>query len=209
MARIDLSMPLDEGTPAFPGDPVFRSRRVRSLEKDGGYNLSILELGSHTGTHVDPPLHFVADGLPVDRLDLGQLNGPCQVLSVPPSVRRIGPSELSAVARGTERLLLKSSNSERWASRLAFFADYVALDLDGAKRLRQLGVRLIGIDSLSIEADATGSFPVHRDLLSHGVAIVEGLLLSDAPSGPAEFACLPLRIKGGDGGPARAVLSTP
>lgn len=209
MRRIDVSMPLADGTPAFPGDPVFRSRRVRTLGHGSAYNLSLVELGTHTGTHVDPPLHFFDGGAGVDRLDLHQLNGPCEVVDVPTGARIVGPSELVGIPAGTERVLLRTANSPRWAERLEFFPEYVALGLDGARHLRELGVRLIGIDALSIEADPTGTFPVHRDLLGHGVAIVEGLLLADAPPGPAELVCLPLRLVGGDGGPARAVLVRP
>lgn len=206
MRRIDVSMPLADGTPAFPGDPVFQAHRVRTLGHGSAYNLSLVELGSHTGTHVDPPLHFFDGGTPVDRLDLHQLNGPCEVVDIPAGVRTVGPSELAGIPPGTERVLLRTENSSRWAARLEFFPEYVALGLEGARRLRELGVRMVGIDALSIEADPTDTFPVHRDLLGHGVVIVEGLLLADAPAGPAELVCLPLRLVGGDGGPARAVL---
>jgi arylformamidase len=205
--RLDISMPIFPGMPAFPGDPAFRSDPVRRIDRGDPYNLSALSLGSHTGTHVDPPRHFVAAGAAVDRLDLGALNGPCELVSVEGPRGSLGRAELSGVPRGTERVLLRTRNSERWARRLEFFPDYDALSPDGAAFLRELGVRLVGIDSLSIESDPAGAFPVHRDLLGHGIVIVEGLLLAAAAPGPYDLSCLPLLLRDGDGGPARATVT--
>ena len=195
--------------PSFPNDPPFRSRRVRATARGDPYNLTLLELGSHTGTHVDPPVHFLPDGVSVDRLDLDLLNGPCEVVHLPANVRRIGAAELAGVPPGCRRLLLRTSNSDRWAARLAFFPDYVAVDLSGAERLRELGVGLLGVDALSVENDPRERYPVHRELLSHGIVILEGLLLAEAPAGPADLRCLPLRLTGGDGGPSRVLLEYP
>lgn len=206
MRRIDISMALRDGMAAFPGDPKFGSFRTHSLGAGDAYNASALSLGSHAGTHIDPPRHFFADGTPNDRLDLGVLNGPCVVLGVDPNRKEIGPAEIDRLPPGTERVLFRTSNSERWRSDPAFFPDYVALIPAGAEALLARGVRLVGIDALSIESDAMGRFPVHHTLLRHGALILEGLLLSGAPPGSYELECLPLRIEGGDGGPARAVL---
>jgi arylformamidase len=199
-------MPLFAGMPAFPGDPPFACEPYRTLEGGDPYRLSLIRLGSHTGTHVDPPLHFLPGGTSVDRLDLELLNGPAALLQIPPDRTAIGPDELRGVPSGTSRVLLRTANSERWARRLEFFTDYVALTPDGARSLRERGIRLVGIDALSIEADPTEKYPVHRDLLGHGVPILEGLLLSEAPEGTYELECLPLRLRDGDGGPARVVL---
>jgi arylformamidase len=203
---IDVSMPLFEGMPAFPGDPSFSSTPVLRRERGDAYNLSRLTLGSHAGTHLDPPSHFLAGGAAVDRLDPELLVGPCEVLGVDPARRSIGAKELAGVRPGTVRLLLRTANSERWARRLEFFEDFVALEPEAADRLLELGVRLIGIDALSIETGVRGEFPVHQRLLSRGTIILEGLLLHSAAPGPYELLCLPLAVRDGDGGPARVLL---
>lgn len=206
VVRIDVSMPLFAGMPAFPGDPEFASDPLRRLERGDPYALAGLRLGSHAGTHVDAPRHFLPDGVSVDRLDLDVLCGPAVVLHVPGTAPAVGPEHLAGLPPRTERLLLRTSNSGRWTERLEFFPDYVGLTLDGARALRARGVRLVGIDALSVESDPTDRFPVHRELLAAGVPIVEGLLLGPAPAGRYEMSCLPLRLQDGDGAPARVVL---
>ncbi len=206
MALIDISMPLYEGMPAFPGDPPFRAEALRRLARGDPYELSQLSFGSHAGTHLDPPSHFLPDGASVDALDLEALNGPCEVVAVDPSRRSVGVEDLLHVRRGTARLLLRTANSARWAQRLAFFEDYVGLEREAAQRLVALGVRLVGIDALSVELDPHGGFPVHRELLGAGIAVLEGLLLGAVAPGAYGLTCLPLALRGGDGGPARAVL---
>ncbi len=194
--------------PAFPGDPPFESEPAHAIARGAPYNLSTLRFGSHVGTHVDPPLHFLPGGAAIDAIDLSALNGPCRVVGVPPSSIEVGPRELSDVPAGTDRVLLRTANSDRWRSRLEYFPDYVAVSLDGADALLDRGCRLVGIDSLSIERDPSGRFPVHHRLLGAGALILEGLLLSEVPAGGYDLECLPLRLQGGDGGPARAVLRT-
>lgn len=208
MRRYDVSMPLSVGMPSFPGDPPFARVPVRSIASGDPYNLSRIEMGTHAGTHVDPCSHFVAGGEPVDAIDLDRLNGPCVVVDVPDGAAAVRPEHLLGVPAGTERVLFRTANSRRWAQRLVYFPDYVALDVATARRLRERGVRLVGLDALSIENDVTQRFPVHHELLAHGVLILEGLLLQEVPSGPAELRCLPLKLRGGDGGPARVVLET-
>jgi arylformamidase len=209
MRRIDVSMPLFAGMPAFPGDPEFVVRPVRSVSEGDPYSLSALSLGSHAGTHVDPPSHFLAGGDPVDRLDLSVLNGPCRVVDIPPERSVIGPEEVSSVPSGTSRVLFRTANSLRWREKLEFFPGYVAVSERGAQALLDRGVRLVGIDSLSVESDVTDRFPVHHRLLGGGALILEGLLLAESAAGAYELECLPLRIRGGDGGPARAALRVP
>jgi arylformamidase len=209
MVRHDISMPLFPGMPVFPGTPGFEAEATHSLGRGDPYSLSRLVMSSHEGTHVDPPSHFESDGATIDRIDLDALQGPCEVVDIPASVTRIGAAEVELVPPGTSRVLFRTSNSARWASALRFFPDYVAVSLEGAVALRERGLRLVGIDSLSLESDPTETFPAHHALLGHGVLILEGLLLQEVAPGPYVLDCLPLRWRGGDGGPARAVLHTP
>jgi len=207
MESIDISMPLFRGMPAFPGDPPFASDPIRSIARGDAYNISTVSLGTHAGTHVDPPVHFLSRGPPIDAIDLGALNGPCWVVDLTRGPPSLGAAEVAGVPSGEERILFRTANSERWARRLEFFSDYVALAAAAADEIVARGpVRLVGIDSLSIESDPSGAFPVHHALLGAGILILEGLLLDGVPSGPYELRCLPLRLRGGDGGPARAVL---
>lgn len=191
---------------AFPGDPTILIRRVRSIDRGDPYNLSALFLGSHAGTHIDPPSHFIPGGFGTDRVDLSLLNGPCTVVDVPAGVEEVRPEHVERIPASTERVLFHTANSERWESTGAFFPDYAALGPDAARALIARGVRLVGIDALSIERDTTGTFPVHHILLERGALVLEGLRLAGIHEGTFELRCLPLRIVGGDGGPCRAVL---
>jgi arylformamidase len=206
---VDVSMAIHPGMPSFPGDPPVVTAPVRRIERGDPYNLSLWTFGSHAGTHVDPPLHFVPGGLATDALDLSVLNGPCEVVDVGAATKSIGAAEVARIPRGAARVLFRTTNSARWAAAQEFFGDYVALSPTGAAALATTGVRLVGIDALSIESDATGTFPVHHALLGRGVLILEGLQLAGASPGSYELRCLPLRLSGGDGAPCRAVLFPP
>jgi len=206
MKRIDISMPLFPGMPSFPGDPPLAVERLRTLERGDPYNISRLSLGSHAGTHVDPPVHFVPGGRAVDRVDLGSLNGPCRVVETDSRSRTVGPEAVNGLPPGTERVLFRTANSARWARSLEFFSDYVGLSPAAANALVERDVRLVGLDSLSVENDPSGAFPVHHILLGRGILILEGLLLDGVPGGEYLLECLPLRLRDGDGGPARATL---
>ncbi len=200
-------MPLFAGMPAFPGDPAFLLEPSHRIDRGDAYNVSAISLGSHAGTHVDPPRHFFSGGAPIDAIDPGRLNGRCEVVEIPPDRKAVRAEDLALVPPGAERILFRTANSARWARALEFFPDYVALEVGAADELVARGsVRLVGLDSLSIEADATGRFPVHHALLGADILILEGLLLNAVPPGTYELECLPLRVRGGDGGPARAIL---
>ncbi len=209
LRRFDVSMPLFAGMPVFPGDMPFATRPVSSVQRGDPYSLSALTFGSHAGTHVDPPSHFIPGGATVDELDLELLNGPCLVVAVAPDATAIGPEEVAGVPSGTRRVLFRTANSARWARTLEFFPDYVAVTAPGAKALYDRGTRLVGVDALSVESDPTHRFPVHHFWLGAGALILEGLLLAEVPAGEYRLDCLPLKIRGGDGGPARVTLTTP
>ncbi|HTT44845.1 MAG TPA: cyclase family protein [Thermoplasmata archaeon] len=206
MRRLDISMPLFPGMPKFPGDPEMVVTSLRSVERGDPYSLSGLSLGSHTGTHIDPPVHFFRGGAPANRVDLDALNGPCVVVDAGPRARSVGPDLVARLPPRTERVLFRTSNSSRWAKSLEFFPDYVGLTVDAADALARRRVRLVGIDALSVENDPTEGYPVHRALLGRGAIILEGILLSAVPAGKYRLECLPLPLRDGDGAPARAAL---
>ena len=204
---IDISIPIGPDTPVWPGDPPVLIEPVARVADGDAADVSRLALGTHTGTHVDPPAHFLPGTPTVDALPLDVLVGPAVVAGFPAGPIDGDALETGAVAEGTIRLLLKTAG------------DSGVLTPDGARWLVERGVRLVGADTLSIEPGTEGhgfrgcppeeQYPVHRILLGAGVVIVEGLDLSAVEPGPYQFVCLPLRIAGGDGAPARAVLIRP
>jgi arylformamidase len=202
----DVSRPLRDGGLIYPGDPEIRVRLHSSIARGDDANVSALALGSHSGTHVDAPSHFLPGGNPVDRIPIDRLVGPAVVLDLPESGIAVGAADLARHdLRGHRRVLLRTRNSARPPD-AGFTTDYCALAADGAEYLLRQGVELVGIDYLSIEAHGSGRFPVHHLLLEHGVVIVEGLDLSAVSPGIYRLVCLPLRLEGLDGAPARAVL---
>jgi arylformamidase len=207
---IDLTVPISPRMPVFPGDPAVAVDPLDRIAKGDPADVSRYCLGSHTGTHVDPPRHFVPGAPAIDELPLAMLVGPARVVDLARVAGAIGAVDLEAVAisAGTERLLLKTRNSRLWSDPEHPFArDYVALAEDAARWLIDRGVRLVGIDYLSIERFDAPGHPVHHALLAAGVVVVEGLDLRFATPGDHHFICLPLKVTGGDGGPARAILT--
>jgi arylformamidase len=204
MSVIDISVPIEPEMVVYEGDPgVVVTPHLRMARGDPA-NVSLLSLGSHTGTHVDAPAHFFRDGATVDRLPWDALLGPALVAEVAePAIGRAVLQRLPL--EGHARLLLKTRNSALWA-RGRFSRDFVALDLDGAGYLVEQGIRLVGIDYLSIEAWGSAGHPVHRRLLGAGVVILEGLRLGAVEPGVFELVCLPLLARGLDGAPCRAIL---
>jgi arylformamidase len=193
---IDISLPIGPDTPVWPGDPPVAVEPVARVEDGDAAAVSRLALGTHTGTHVDPPAHFLPGTPTVDVLALDVLIGPAVVAGFP-----AGPIDSAALASlgladRCTRLLLKTGGAAG------------AVTADGAEWLVERGVRLVGADTLSIEPESD-TYPVHRTLLGAGVVIVEGLDLRHVAPGAYELVCLPLRIAGGDGAPARAVLIGP
>ncbi len=212
MTIYDISVPLSAATPTYPGDPAIEIKSWSELQRGDHANVSLLHFGAHSGTHVDAPSHFIAGGLKVEALPLEKLLGEVTVVEVPLDVMSIDADFVSNNCNeASERILFKTRNSSFWNNPEAGFrADYTYLEPDAAQRLTELGVRLVGIDYLSIEQFASDNFETHLILLSSGVVILEGVDLLDIPAGRYELFCLPLRIAGGsgDGAPARAVLRT-
>ena len=209
MPIYDLSVPISSELPTYPSDPGIKIEEWSSLSKGDGANVSALSFGAHTGTHVDAPAHFIEGTKKVELLDLGVLIGEAEVVEVPEEQLTIDENFVAQnCVPGTIRVLFKTRNSALWSG--DFKTDFTHLDLPAAERLVRNGVRLVGIDYLSVEKFGSKDHEVHRALLSHEVIILEGLNLSEVPAGKYELICLPLRLRSnlGDGAPARAVLRT-
>lgn len=202
----DVTVPIRSGMPVYEGDPEVRITRTASIADGAMANVSRLDLGAHTGTHIDAPVHF-RDGAPgIDGLPLDLLIGQAQVLDATRFDTHLDADAVASlgIAPGIERVLFKTKNSRLW-ERKAFSPDFIALAESGASELIRRGVRLAGIDYLSI-APADDPAPVHHALLDAGVVVVEGLDLRDIVAGAYELICLPLCIVDADGAPARVVL---
>jgi arylformamidase len=198
MEIIDISVPIRPGMVTYPGDPTVTLERVKSLADGDAVNLSRLDLGAHTGTHVDAPLHFIEGAPATEALPLDVLVGPARVLDLT-AAERLDAAAFDGVELA-ERVLLKTTNSELWA-REAFAEEALQLDGGAARVLVDGGVRLVGIDYLSI-----GDPDAHRVLLRAGAVPVEGLDLRGVEPGDYELICAPLRLVGSDGVPARVLL---
>lgn len=204
----DVSLPLVSGGLVYPGNPPISITPEQAVSQGASANVSRVEFGSHTGTHVDAPKHFFDDGAGVDSIALEVLMGPARLLAFSDTVTSISEAELAAHdLTGVARVLLKTRNSKWLATgSREFHSDYTYLAPDGAEYLARLGVRLVGVDYLSVEQFHSGHHRTHRTLFEQGIVIVEGLLLSEPPAGDYHFRCLPLRLVGLDGAPARAVV---
>ncbi|HET6399061.1 MAG TPA: cyclase family protein [Candidatus Thermoplasmatota archaeon] len=198
-AWLDVSVPLREGIPHWPGETAYQCR-VREAD---GVRTSELSLGTHTGTHVDAPLHFLPGAAGVDEAAPARLCGDAFVLRV------LGPAveaaDIGRLPTGVRRVLLRTRNSDRAWAEGPHLEDHVGLTAEAARALAARRPSLVGIDYLSVAAPGAAR-PVHEALLGAGAWVLEGLDLRGVPEGPCELLCLPLRIEGGDGAPARAFV---
>ena len=208
MRIIDVSLIITPGIPVWPGDAQVDLHRRTKIEDGAHANVSFFAASVHTGTHVDAPFHFLPNGGTVESLPLDALVGPVQVVQITSNVEVITAEVLEQlkIEPVVERILFKTSNSDLWKNPEApFNPHFVGIDESGAKFLVAHHVKLVGIDYLSI-APYKQSKPTHDVLLGAGVVIVEGLNLLDASAGKYTLYCLPLKLKGVDGAPARAIL---
>jgi arylformamidase len=205
MAKIiDVTVPLSRDVPTFPGDPPFDIRFKHRIADGDPFNGAEVTFGTHSGTHVDAPYHFLADGATVDQLPLEILMGKARVVELR-AREKIERADLEALdLRDDIRVLLKTRMSGQ-LRQPAFQEDFVYVTPDAATYLVQAGIKLVGIDYLSVEKFQTKDY---HALLGAGVVIIEGLDLSDVEPGEYDMTCLPLRIAGGDGAPARVILRT-
>jgi arylformamidase len=205
MRIYDVSVPLSPALACYPGDPPGEVTPVAQLAQGDAVNVSRVTLSSHSGTHLDAPRHFFAQGTTVDALDLDILLGPARVCLVTHAPHITVDALRSLELEGVKRVLFKTINGALWALP-GFHPNYVALTASAAQLLVDMGVQLVGIDYLSIDAFERQDFPVHRILLGAHVLILEGLDLRAVPPGDYELIVLPLRLQDGDGAPARVIL---
>ncbi|MEX2178746.1 MAG: cyclase family protein [Gemmatimonadaceae bacterium] len=209
MKIFDISVPMANGGTVYPGNPEIRIAPHSELSRGASANVSLITFGSHTGTHVDAPRHFFEAGSTVDRLPLTALIGPAHVIGFSHDVMSVSAEHLRQYnLDGAERVLIRTRNST-FLTDGRFHEDYTYLEPGGAEYLASIGVKLVGVDYLSVEQFHSGHHRTHRTLLERGIVIVEGLDLSVVPPGQYAFFCLPLRLEGLDGAPARAVLMIP
>ncbi len=205
MTIIDISVPLREGIPTWPDSVGLRHEWVKRINNGDDSNDSIMKCDIHLGTHVEAPLHYFEDGDSVDMLSIDMLCGTAFVADLT-GVNPIGESTLSGLdlPEGTERLLFRTDNSNLW-EKDKFDPDFVALTEDAAAWIVNKGIRLVGVDYLSVQRFYDAPH-VHRILLKAGTIILEGLNMTGVTSGLYELVCLPLKLVGAEGAPARAVL---
>ncbi len=203
----DISVPVSETLHTYKGDPGAKIERSADFERGDVMTISHLDMGAHTGTHVDAPLHFVPGGGTIDDLDLNVLIGPAYVADLSHVARVISARDLQAthMPHGTERLLLKTRNAALW-DKPGFQEDFVGLGVDAAQWLLNHGIKLVGIDYLSIEPFGSTDYQVHHIHLDARVIVVEGVNLREIQPGSYELVCLPIKLAGAEGAPARAVL---
>jgi arylformamidase len=206
----DISLGIVNDMLVWPGDPAVEVVPRIQISKGDAANVSELRLGTHTGTHVDPPVHFIDGAAGIDEVSLDVLFGPATVADLRGRPGPLGRQDLERLnlSPTVTRLLLKTDNSDQWTKPrpIEFKNDYTCLSVEAAEWLIERGIELIGVDYLSVERKGSPGHPVHGKLLGNGVVIVEGLDLSGVEPGDYTLVCLPLKILGGDGGPARALL---
>lgn len=202
---IDISLPIHNKTVTWPGEGI---RITTPPPGKDGVTVSRLELGSHTGTHVDAPRHFLPEGKTLDKIPLERFIGSCQVITVKSAAPEITLNDFkqSEIHPGS-RILFKTRNSKLLESG-KFANNYTALSLEAAQFLADRQVWLVGVDYLSVERRGSPGHPVHKLLLSKGIVVVEGLYLEHVTKGKYELICLPMSLYGLDGAPCRAVLSS-
>jgi arylformamidase len=204
---IDVSVAIRDGMVHWPDNPPIVVERVLDMARGDAANVTRLSLGVHTGTHVDAPVHFDSHAAGADAIPLGALCGPARVVQIV-DPREVTAAELAAAnVQAGERILLRTCNSPAAWQRATFDEHAVHLTLEAASWLAARQVLAVGIDYLSVGGYAAGNGEaVHRTLLAAGIWIIEGLDLTLAPAGVCELLCLPLKIAGADGAPARALV---
>jgi arylformamidase len=206
---IDATASLDPATtPVYEGDAPMKFEFLKDMRRGDGFTLSVLSLGAHSGTHIDAPMHFVAGGAPIDQVPLAPLIGPARVIDIAEEVQAIDASELGRHPwRGAERVIFRTRSSRRgWMTSPTFHRDFAYIAPDAAQLMADAGVQLVGIDYISAEQFGAPAPRTHRILLGKGIPIVEGLALEAVGAGDYDLIVLPMKVRGHEGAPARAVM---
>ena len=205
MKLIDVSVPLDGRLPTYPHNTPFSLEPIKRIARGDSSNVSTLHMSAHTGTHVDAPRHFFDEGPGTESLPLELLIGRARVIEVT-SRAGVAAKDLDATDFSDDiRVLIKTLNSRLWGAP-EFHEDYVGVLESGAKHLVEQGIKVVGVDYLSVEKFHNPGAPAHHILLGAGTIVIEGLDLRGVEPGVYEMFCLPLRVVGSDGAPARVVL---
>ena len=208
MPIFDISLPVSPKLPVWPGDPAIQFRQMSDMNNGDVCNVTHISMSVHSGTHVDAPHHFLNNHQTVDDLDLNILTGQAYLVELSQLVNEISYEILdgASIPAGVERLLIKTRNSEIWnQGEDEFYKEFVAINNDGAEWLVQKGIKLVGVDYLSVAPFGEG-VPTHRTLLNAGVIALEGLNLSQVSAGYYDLYCLPLKLSNSDGAPARVII---
>ena len=206
---IDVTATLDPATtPVYQGDAPMKFDFLKDMRKGDKLTLSVYSMGAHSGTHIDAPMHFVAGGAPIDQLALNPLIGAARVIEIPDSVQAIDAAELNRHDwKGAQRVLFRTRSTLRgWMDSSTFHRDFAYIAPDAAQLLADAGVVLVGVDYISAEQFGAPAPRTHQILLGHGIPIVEGLDLRPVVSGDYDLIVLPLKVRGHEGAPARAIL---
>ncbi|MFC1567428.1 cyclase family protein [Thermodesulfobacteriota bacterium] len=207
MKMYDISLPISNDLPVWPGDPSVSLMMTRSISNGDQCNVTQIQMGAHTGTHIDAPYHFLKDGATIDTIPFETFIGPCLVVDIDAEVLIEKKDFQKYDLNGHSRILIKTRNSELWANNInSFEKNYVSLGIDAAQYLVEMKAILVGIDYLSIEAFQSDGYPVHKLLLKNNITVLEGLNLSGVKSGVYELLCMPLKLQGCEGAPARVLL---
>src|SRR2546427_13027840 len=205
---IDVTATLDPArTPVYQGDAPMKFDFLKDMRKGDKLTLSVYSMGAHSGTHIDAPMHFVAGGAPIDQVPLEPLIGPARVIDIPDSVQGIDAAELNRHDwKGTTRVLFRTRSTLRGWMDSAFHKDFAYIDPDAAPLRADAGVVLVGVDYISAERFGAPAPRTHQILLGKGIPIIEGLDLRPVPAGDYDLIVLPLKVRGHEGAPARAIM---
>jgi arylformamidase len=206
---IDVTATLDPATtPVYEGDAPLKFEFLKDMRQGHNLTLSAYAMGAHSGTHIDAPMHFIARGIPVDQIELDRLMGVARVIDIDDGVRAIDSAELNRHDwKGAKRVLFRTRSSRRgWMDSTRFHRDFAYITADAAQLLADSGVSLVGVDYISAEEFGAAAPRTHQILLGRGIPIVEGMYLRGVPAGDYDLIVLPIKVRGHEGAPARAIM---
>jgi len=204
MRIIDISQPIEDSMVYYSSLTSFKFNWLKHYSRGDNRSISEFCMASHIGAHIDSPYHYIPNGKKLDELDLEVFYGKARIIEVE-NEQKITAEFLKKVGDLPERILFKTRNSQLY-NKKSFTPDYVYIDSEAAKYISQFPVKLIGIDYLSIDKYQDTSKDAHKILLSKGIVLLEGIILTEVDEGNYQIACFPIKIKGVEAAPCRAVL---